>query len=148
MVAKRYSRRLLSRTKLSENVDVGVGQSCVVCQEPLDGEDEISFAQPDTCIHLFHEQCLQRWAERENSCPHCKQRFSKLGVYDMTGKLEEIRPVDKRDQRNDDEEDDMLGADAGPCMVCGSADDSRSPLLLCDGLHGGTQCSNTMHVFC
>ena len=24
-------------------------------------------------------------------------------------------------------------------MVCGSADDSRSPLLLCDGLHGGTQ---------
>ena len=32
----------------------------------------------DTCTHLFCLACILKWAGIENSCPICKQRFSRV----------------------------------------------------------------------
>ena len=28
------------------------------------------------CQHLFHEQCLEEWVNRKNTCPVCKSSIS------------------------------------------------------------------------
>ena len=43
------------------------GDACVICLEPLLRKEV--YALP--CAHLFHEECVVRWLEREMRCPIC-----------------------------------------------------------------------------
>lgn len=46
---------------------------CVVCQEAM---PQGSKAKSMPCGHLFHDDCLITWVEKNNSCPTC--RFDEL----------------------------------------------------------------------
>ena len=37
----------------------------------------------DSCAHLFCFECVRQWAEKENTCPLCKQRFHYLQRVDV-----------------------------------------------------------------
>lgn len=28
---------------------------------------------PESCLHIFHFECLKRWSEQKNQCPLCKK---------------------------------------------------------------------------
>src|SRR5437868_5896657 len=44
-----------------------------------------SIAQIKTCGHILHDECLQAWTEKANSCPMCRQAFHLVEVYDKIG---------------------------------------------------------------
>eukprot|EP00299_Pterocystis_sp_00344_P020061 c9886_g1_i1.p2 GENE.c9886_g1_i1~~c9886_g1_i1.p2 ORF type:complete len:242 (+),score=58.68 c9886_g1_i1:45-770(+) len=55
-------------------VDESDGSSCAVCLEPLH-QGKGSKAKQMPCKHLFHEECLEIWLEKKNSCPTCRHQL-------------------------------------------------------------------------
>eukprot|EP00930_Biecheleria_cincta_P100497 TRINITY_DN92128_c0_g1_i1.p1 TRINITY_DN92128_c0_g1~~TRINITY_DN92128_c0_g1_i1.p1 ORF type:complete len:747 (-),score=114.31 TRINITY_DN92128_c0_g1_i1:179-2383(-) len=154
-IDKRRSSRLKSalldgRCGFSPKLE-GVGpdceQQCGACLLELDtaSADGEFVAVLDRCqpLHFFHVGCIATWAELENSCPLCKHRFSKIGVYDAQGTLLRVTYTEERDQNFETAEDD--DDDDSVCYVCHKAD-NESALLLCDGQGG--RCKASAHYYC
>ena len=57
------------------------------------------------CEHEFCFGCIETWSERENTCPLCKERFTKIArVEKLKGKgssKKNAKKVRSRDQRSD-----------------------------------------------
>lgn len=55
------------------------------------------------CDHKFCFECIETWAERENSCPLCKTRFTKIDRLSKKRKKgqKKTKKVKQRDQRSD-----------------------------------------------
>lgn len=50
-------------------------ESCCIClTTPKPGD----VASINACDHVFCFDCIEKWAERENTCPLCKVRFTKI----------------------------------------------------------------------
>uniref|UniRef100_A0A3Q7J3D3 RING-type domain-containing protein n=1 Tax=Solanum lycopersicum TaxID=4081 RepID=A0A3Q7J3D3_SOLLC len=43
---------------------------CVICFEKPGKEREVMCTP---CSHMFHEDCIVKWLEHDNSCPICRQ---------------------------------------------------------------------------
>lgn len=74
--------------------------TCCICMsdvEPLD------LAHINGCEHRFCFVCIEKWAARENSCPLCKQRFTKIDRVNKKKKKgsKNTKKVKQRDQRTD-----------------------------------------------
>ena len=52
-----------------------VEQHCSICLEPPARDEETRL---NNCEHIFCFSCIETWAERENTCPLCKVRFTKI----------------------------------------------------------------------
>ena len=50
-------------------------KTCSIC---LEVPEESEFAKLDGCTHLFCFSCIEKWSQRENTCPLCKVRFNKI----------------------------------------------------------------------
>lgn len=78
--------------------------SCRICMCEIEKNEE---AKIDGCSHRFCYSCIGKWAERENTCPLCKQRFSKISrVRPMRRQkggpsVSNVKRVKQRDQRSD-----------------------------------------------
>jgi len=48
---------------------------CCIC---LDEPSHFEIASVNGCSHLFCFSCIEKWADRENTCPLCKARFTKI----------------------------------------------------------------------
>lgn len=79
---------------------------CPVClEEPTVQE----MSSVNGCAHVFCFSCIEKWAERENSCPLCKSRFTKIErVHKIPSKkrkkgerTKNTKRVNHRDQRSD-----------------------------------------------
>jgi hypothetical protein len=55
------------------------------------------------CEHRFCFGCIEKWAERENTCPLCKNRFAKIDRINKKRKKgqKNTKKVKQRDQRSD-----------------------------------------------
>lgn len=133
-----------------EGIGPGCEKQCGACLLEIDaaGADGEFVAVLDRCqpLHFFHVSCIATWAELENSCPLCKNRFSKIGVYDAQGALLRVTHTEERDQAEtaeaaEAEEDE----DESVCYVCHQAN-NESALLLCDGSDG--RCNAAAHYYC
>ena len=51
------------------------GISCCICLDLMSKKD---LAMINGCKHKFCFECIEKWADRENTCPLCKERFSKI----------------------------------------------------------------------
>eukprot|EP00542_Grammatophora_oceanica_P019560 CAMPEP_0194039676 /NCGR_PEP_ID=MMETSP0009_2-20130614/11784_1 /TAXON_ID=210454 /ORGANISM="Grammatophora oceanica, Strain CCMP 410" /LENGTH=280 /DNA_ID=CAMNT_0038682589 /DNA_START=54 /DNA_END=896 /DNA_ORIENTATION=+ len=77
-------------------------QPCAICLGELDDSDAV--ASIDSCSHRFCYDCIGNWADRENTCPLCKTRFTKITKLSRDGgdggvDVEETqRDVEARDQ--------------------------------------------------
>eukprot|EP00592_Proboscia_alata_P005464 CAMPEP_0194382142 /NCGR_PEP_ID=MMETSP0174-20130528/58355_1 /TAXON_ID=216777 /ORGANISM="Proboscia alata, Strain PI-D3" /LENGTH=704 /DNA_ID=CAMNT_0039167197 /DNA_START=94 /DNA_END=2208 /DNA_ORIENTATION=+ len=49
--------------------------SCCICQ---DEPSKHELAKINCCQHKFCFNCIEKWSERENTCPLCKARFAKI----------------------------------------------------------------------
>lgn len=74
-------------------------EKCAIC---LDEKDLSSMAKLDACCHVYCVDCIEKWVERESSCPQCKSRIKFLTV---PGRSRRKR-VKHAEQRNEQEETD------------------------------------------
>eukprot|EP00928_Gymnodinium_smaydae_P096574 TRINITY_DN8560_c0_g2_i1.p1 TRINITY_DN8560_c0_g2~~TRINITY_DN8560_c0_g2_i1.p1 ORF type:complete len:897 (-),score=114.15 TRINITY_DN8560_c0_g2_i1:13-2703(-) len=144
-------------SRLRDNVDVYSfasnlvvkGKQCGACLLEISalgfGPEEEVAATLESCApeHVFHAGCIFTWMQMENSCPLCKQRFERVGLYSADGVL--LRTARASTQ----EQEDMAASDSDPeevvCEVCHRADDDAA-LLLCDGRDG--HCNVACHYYC
>ena len=47
--------------------------SCPIC---FDEYDDSSMVLSTKCLHFFHEECLKKWADLNNTCPICRTGLS------------------------------------------------------------------------
>lgn len=50
-------------------------ENCCICMSDVEPND---LASIDGCDHRFCFGCIEKWSERENKCPLCKVRFTKI----------------------------------------------------------------------
>lgn len=79
--------------------------SCCICIEEPDPAD---LATVNGCEHLFCFECIEKWADRENTCPLCKERFSEIQRVNKCqdqpkkkGTAKNVKKVKNKDQRAD-----------------------------------------------
>ena len=63
------------KTDPDEETDATSENNCCICMEEPEPGD---LATINGCDHLFCFGCIEKWADRENSCPLCKKRFVKI----------------------------------------------------------------------
>ena len=76
------------------------GSCCICMGDPEEGEN----ASIDSCDHALCFECIEKWSERENTCPLCKVRFSRITRVDKTKRKKGqkgTKKVKQRDQRAD-----------------------------------------------
>ena len=119
-------------------------EKCAVCHVPIGASFSLLLrGHKQSCIHVFHENCIRPWAERSRSCPLCRGRFESLtvGVH-AAANLDQIT----RDRemasslQAEFEADDWDSIDV-PCYFCGTKDDEAN-FILCD------RCELGAHTYC
>ena len=75
-------------------------ESCCICMCEVKPDD---LAGISGCEHRFCFGCIEKWAERENTCPLCKNRFNKIDRINKKRKKgqKNTKRVKQRDQRSD-----------------------------------------------
>jgi hypothetical protein len=68
--------------------------TCCICLE-IPTEEELSTI--NGCEHPYCFTCIETWADRENTCPLCKSRFTKI---------EKVNYKSSKRKRGDDDDDD------------------------------------------
>lgn len=56
--------------ELSTIADHEVNDVCAICT------DDMTVGKKLGCKHIFHEECLKMWCERESTCPICRKPLS------------------------------------------------------------------------
>ena len=75
--------------------------SCCICMCEPEADD---LALISCCEHRFCFDCIEKWAERENTCPLCKKRFVKIDRVNKQKRkkgTKNTKKVKQRDQRSD-----------------------------------------------
>jgi len=74
--------------------------NCCICMCHVEPND---LALINSCDHRFCFGCIEKWSERENKCPLCKVRFTKIDRVNKKRKkgTKNTKKVNDRDQRSD-----------------------------------------------
>lgn len=74
--------------------------NCCICMCDVEPSD---LAMINGCDHRFCFGCIEKWSERENKCPLCKARFTKIDRINKKRKkgTKNTKKVKQRDQRSD-----------------------------------------------
>lgn len=119
---------------------------CGACLLALFSQDTDFIGAPAGCPHLYHWDCLNNWAQMQNSCPQCKQRFRFAAKYDASSRdLVDCVKFRKRDRVVTDdgaEDDDVLVELCEKCNEPGN----DSEMILCDGMD--FTCNALFHYIC
>jgi len=77
-----------------------VVHNCCICMSDVEPND---LAGVNGCDHKFCFGCIEKWSERENKCPLCKARFTKIERVQKKRKtgIKNTKKVKQRDQRSD-----------------------------------------------
>eukprot|EP00560_Eucampia_antarctica_P007293 CAMPEP_0197829816 /NCGR_PEP_ID=MMETSP1437-20131217/6365_1 /TAXON_ID=49252 ORGANISM="Eucampia antarctica, Strain CCMP1452" /NCGR_SAMPLE_ID=MMETSP1437 /ASSEMBLY_ACC=CAM_ASM_001096 /LENGTH=472 /DNA_ID=CAMNT_0043431795 /DNA_START=65 /DNA_END=1483 /DNA_ORIENTATION=- len=122
------SRANIKKRKLE---DTSNDQCCICLEQPLLKDS----AKVNGCDHKFCFGCIETWADRENTCPLCKTRFSQIErcTEEKKPPKNAVKKVKFRDQRTDsDQTNSIQGLLAN--METGSMGAALTQLLL-SGLH-------------
>lgn len=120
---------------------------CGACLMHLFSEDCKEIAVPSGCPHLFHWDCLNNWAQLQNTCPQCKNRFRVAGKYTASERefLEcvKFRKRNRLSEADEDEVEEDLPVDL--CEKCREPG-TEEELILCDGMD--YTCNAMFHYKC
>ncbi|KAH1237228.1 NEP1-interacting protein-like 1 [Glycine max] len=71
-LANQVSIQNLERIRIHENPEQSSDLMCSIClEEFLIGT--ITIRLPHPCYHIFHEHCITRWLNMNNTCPLCRR---------------------------------------------------------------------------
>jgi Ring finger domain len=65
------------------------GNNCVVCLSQLKHGDMV--VKIETCSHVFHEECIDRWLRLHKTCPICRSRVDNEAAQEPV--VRDISPV-------------------------------------------------------
>eukprot|EP00543_Licmophora_paradoxa_P008498 CAMPEP_0202445916 /NCGR_PEP_ID=MMETSP1360-20130828/4624_1 /ASSEMBLY_ACC=CAM_ASM_000848 /TAXON_ID=515479 /ORGANISM="Licmophora paradoxa, Strain CCMP2313" /LENGTH=360 /DNA_ID=CAMNT_0049062323 /DNA_START=244 /DNA_END=1326 /DNA_ORIENTATION=- len=91
----------------SKDSDDDPDGKCIICLCEPDAEE---LATINGCSHKFCFGCIEKWSERENTCPLCKNRFTEIDRVNKPNcdqaeaddaRKKTYKKVKKRDQRAD-----------------------------------------------
>jgi hypothetical protein len=120
---------------------------CGACLLELFCEDHDFIGVPQGCPHLFHWDCLDNWAQIQNTCPQCKNRFRVAGKYNASTRdfveCVKFRKRDRVGEVADEAPDEDVPVDlCEKCKEPGVDED----LILCDGMD--FTCNAMYHYKC
>jgi len=72
---KEINENLCKSEKIKKD-DKLLGNTCLICQEDFK-IGEYKRKLPNNCNHIYHKKCIDKWLKKKNSCPICRQEFSK-----------------------------------------------------------------------
>ncbi|KAI3862915.1 hypothetical protein MKW98_011954 [Papaver atlanticum] len=76
-----YSNEELSgediRRHMNKIIVLDDGEVCSVCLQDMNVDDHAAVLK---CSHVFHEKCVEEWAERKPSCPLCRHDIRKENI--------------------------------------------------------------------
>jgi hypothetical protein len=61
----------LARTKFEPDPENGSATECCVCLVEFEAQESV-VTLPCNSKHVFHDACVKKWLEQNNSCPLCK----------------------------------------------------------------------------
>ncbi|CAH2069116.1 unnamed protein product [Thlaspi arvense] len=62
---------MLPAIKFEEMSRVNPPESCRICQDEFDGDDQVRCLR--NCVHVFHKTCIDRWIHDDKmTCPLCR----------------------------------------------------------------------------
>lgn len=103
--------------KIDQDDCSDAGSCCICMCDPDEGE----LSTIDSCDHNFCFECIEKWSERENTCPLCKIRFNRITRVDKTKKKKGqkgTKKVKQRDQRADLNPGNALEGLLGEFLLC------------------------------
>jgi len=113
------------------------GQCCICLDEPS-AQD---LASINGCAHKFCFSCIEKWSERENTCPLCKTRFTKIDRVNKPPPYKKRRRGEQRTKltkkvRNRDQREELFMPNVSLRMPNASVDpvDRRRPFVLFSNL--------------
>lgn len=53
---------------------------CAICWESLERDKEDSNLKTLACAHVYHDVCIETWAQVKKTCPVCRTRFGEETV--------------------------------------------------------------------
>lgn len=115
---------------------------CCICMCEVERND---LSTINGCEHQFCFCCIERWSERENKCPLCKTRFTKIERVNKRKKkgMKSCKRVKQRDQRSD-----LAPNAAIEGLIANLNHNSRHLSRLIFGVHGsGFEFSNQRLAF-
>merc|ERR1719346_679164 len=59
----------LPTRKLAAAENLGEQTKCLICLDEFNDGDDVKTLP---CLHIYHQQCIERWLCTDNSCPVCK----------------------------------------------------------------------------
>lgn len=134
---------------------------CMICLEHMQPTHHVG-KTPCCRNKLYHQDCIEVWASKSNSCPTCRSRFHQIHILlkaESSTTLRTIQIQDKLlpnpainqipsqfivnpiDHGNDAEDVGSCTSDSGFCCLC-AITRRNSPLLPCQ------QCASSFHVNC
>ena len=123
------------------------GLVCGACLLDLFSDDSEYIGAPGGCPHLFHWDCLEHWAEMQNTCTQCKHRFRIAGKYRSSNReLVECVKFKKRNRVGSD-----LSTEDSPDLMIDICEKCKEPgkdedFILCDGMD--FTCNALFHYRC
>ncbi|KAI8907132.1 hypothetical protein BC831DRAFT_555277 [Entophlyctis helioformis] len=105
------------------------GDDCAICLQELSLDSEQQGRISCVARHVFHLQCIQKWAQVTRTCPMDRSAFGSIDVLDESGRVLSTMAVKPK-------EDEGIEWDVTECVVCHQSNNEDS-MLLCDGCDGG-----------
>merc|ERR1719210_94571 len=59
----------LPTRKLAAAENLGEQTKCLICLDEFNDGDDVKTLP---CLHIYHQKCIERWLNTDNSCPVCK----------------------------------------------------------------------------
>lgn len=109
-----------------ERKEEKIADKCCICMgEPEHNE----LAMINSCEHRFCFDCIAKWGERENTCPLCKFRFTKISrVYKAKRRHGVKAPPNTKHVRERNQRSDLVSGAALEAMLNSIAASNRASL--------------------
>lgn len=81
------------------------GIVCMICLEPFEKGELVSWSKEMKCRHIFHKDCIHPWLMNHEDCPTCRNLFLPENFEDSP----DPQPSSQPDQEEAEDEEDYNG---------------------------------------
>ena len=78
--------------------------TCMICLEPFEIGDKVTWSKQMKCRHIFHHECIYPWLLKNEECPCCRSLYIPRTKYDEI-RSDNENSTDQNESESDDEEE-------------------------------------------